>query len=119
MPETVSVDRELGIIIIESSQQVEADDLRRSLETVLQIAHDHGLNKILVDTTDQKSLPPIGDLFDFASELSSRARNLKHAIVVAKQSPEDLRFIETTAHNRGAFIQIFSSRDDAFAGLNQ
>ena len=119
MPEIVRIDRELGIIVIDSSQQVEADDLRRSLESVLQIAHHHGLNKLLVDTTDQASLPSIGDLFGFASELSSRARNLKHAIVVAEQSPEDLRFIKTAAHNRGAIIQIFSSRDDALAWLNK
>jgi len=119
MPEIVGIDRELCIIVVDSSQQVEADDLRRSLESVLQIAHHHGLNKILVDATDLASLPSISDLFGFASELSSRARNLKHAIVVAEQSPKNLRFIETTAYNRGAIIQIFSSRDNALAWLNQ
>ena len=119
MPETVRIDREHGIIVIDSSQQVGAVDLRRSLEAVLQIAHHHGLNKVLVDATGQKSLPSIGALYGFASELSSRAGNLKHAMVVVEQSPEDLRFIETAAQNRGAIIHIFSSRDDALSWLNQ
>ena len=119
MPETVRIDREHGVILVDSSHQVGEDDLRRSLESVLQIAHHQGLNKVMVDATGQTSLPSIMALYGFASELSSRARNLKHAIVVSEQSPEDIRFIETAAHNRGVTIQIFSSQDDALSWLNQ
>ena len=119
MPETVCIDMKHGVILIDSSNQVREDDLWQSLESVLQIAHHQGLSKVMVDATGQKSLPSIMALFHFASELSSRARDLKHAIVVSEQSPEDIHFIETAAHNRGANIQIFSSRDDAFSWLNQ
>ncbi|MGC1456301.1 MAG: hypothetical protein WA946_14030, partial [Nitrospirota bacterium] len=86
MPETVRIDIERGVILIDSSQQVGEKDLQRSLESVLQQARHHGITKVMVDATKLTSLPSIISLYGFASELSSRASNLKHAIVLAGQS---------------------------------
>jgi hypothetical protein len=119
MPEALSIDSEYGVILIDSFDHVEKDDLSQSLELALQIANDQGLNKIMVDATRQTSLPSIMPLYSFASELSRRACGLKHAIIVAEQSRKDMRFIETVAGNRGAIIQIFSSRDDALSWLQE
>ena len=84
----------------------------------MQLAHRHVINKVMVDATGQRSLPSIFALYDFATDLSTQARNLRHAIVISEQSPEDIRFVEIAAHNRGLIIQIFSSRDDALSWLN-
>jgi hypothetical protein len=119
MPETVSIDIERGVILIDSSHHIGEDDLRRSLESVLQLAHRHGINKVMIDATGQRSLPSVFALYRFASELSAHARNLRHAIVVSEQSPEDIRFVETAAHNRGTIMKLFSEREDAWSWLNQ
>ena len=119
MPESVRIDDENRVILIDSSLEVREDDIRQSLDSVLQIAHHQGISKVMVDATRQTLLPSVIALYDIAAELSTKARGLRHAIVVAEQSPEDLRFIENAAHNRGAIIQIFTSRDDALAWLNQ
>jgi hypothetical protein len=118
MPESVRVDSEHNIILIDSSHQVSTDELRQSLESVLQIAQQKTINKVMVDATRQKSLPSVMALYYFAVELSTRARGMRHAIVVAGESPEDLRFIENAARNRGVNMQIFSSQEDALSWLN-
>lgn len=119
MPETVCVDKQHDVILIDSRGDVGEIDLMESLEFVLQIVRDQGLSKIMVDTTHQASLPSTIALHCFASELSKQARNLKHAIVTAEQSLEEMRFIETVGQNRGVNIQLFSSRDEALSWLNR
>ncbi len=119
MPETVCVDREHNVILIDSRDDVGETDLMKSLESVLQIVRDRGLNKVIVDTTHQTSLPSTVALYRFASELSKQARDLEHAIVATGQLPEEMRFIETVGQNRGVNIHLFSSRDEALAWLNR
>ena len=119
MPETVCVDRQHNVILIDSWGDVGELDLMESLEFVLQIVRGQGPNKVMVDTTHQTSVPSTIALHCFASELSKQARSLKHAIVTAEQSSEEMRFIETVGQNRGANIQLFSSRDEALSWLNR
>lgn len=119
MPETVCVYKQHDVILIDSLDNVGETDLMQSLESVLQIVRDQGLNKIMVDTTHQTSLPSTIALYSFASELSRQARNLKHAIVTTEQSLKDIQFIETVGQNRGVSIHLFSSRDEALSWLNQ
>jgi hypothetical protein len=70
MPEIVSIDKELGIILIESSDLVGVADLTESLDSVIQIANHHGLNKVIIDAIALKLLPSILHLHSFASDLS-------------------------------------------------
>jgi hypothetical protein len=119
MPEMVNVDKEQGIILIDSSNLVDTDDLSKSLETVLQIAQDTGFTKVLVDTSTLILLPSLLHLHLFAEELSRKTQGFKHAIVVSEHSPKDLGHIETAAMNRGVHIQMFTSKTDALNWLNR
>jgi hypothetical protein len=119
MPEHVSIDKENGVILIDSSGHVEIKDLLESLETIVKLNKQLGLTRVVVDTSTLKKLPVLYQLHSFASEIASRTRGMKHAIVVSELSPEDIRFMETVALNRGARIQIFTSRDDALLWLNK
>lgn len=42
------------------------DDLDLSLATVKQIGEDTGIGMVLVDTTEQETMPSIMDIFSFA-----------------------------------------------------
>ena len=119
MPETVCVDEQHEVILIDSRDDVGEIDLMKSLESVLQIVRDQGLKKVIVDTTHQASLPSTAALYYFASELSKQAKGLRHAIVAAGQLSEEMKFIETVGQNRGVSIHLFSSRDEALAWLNR
>ena len=119
MPEIVCVDKQHNVILIDSRDDVGETDLMKSLESVLQIVRDQGLNKVVVDATHQASLPSTVALYYFVSELSKQARDVEHAIVAAGQLPEEMRFIETVGQNRGVNIQLFSSRDEALSWLNR
>lgn len=119
MPESVSIDKEHGVIRVDSTDLVEKEDMERSLEAVLQIAREQGLMKIMVDATSLGMLPSIIDLHSFASELSRRTKGMRHAIVVSEHSPKNVGYVETVAQNRGAIIRTFFSKDEALAWLNQ
>lgn len=119
MPETVMINKRLGFIQIDSSGHVDRTDLYLSLQSVLEIAENKGLKKVMVDATKQTSLPSILDLFQFGTELSNRAKALKHAVVVSKQPHEDLDFVETVVVNRGVRMRLFDSVVNAAAWLNE
>ena len=116
---TVCVDKLHFVILIVSFDDVGEIDLMESLERVLQIVRDQGLNKVMVDTRRQISLPSTIALYYFAAELSKQARGLKHAIVTAGQLSEEMRFIDTVGQNRAVNVQLFSSRDEALSWLNR
>jgi hypothetical protein len=119
MPETVSINKRLGVIQIDSYGDVDRRDLNSSLQSVLEIVEKTGLKKVLVDTTKQTKLPSILNLHHFGEELSTRARTLKHAVVISQLLHEDFQFIETVSVNRGVNMRIFDAVGDALAWLNE
>ena len=60
MPETIRVDRQRNVIIIDSYGDVAKSDLSGSLQSVLRIAREEGVNKVMVDARRQNSLASIG-----------------------------------------------------------
>ena len=92
MPDTVELNRQLKIIEVHSFGTVSDRDLESSIAAVNKIKDETGINAILVDTTEQESLP---------------------------DTAEDIRFIETVAHNRGIQIRIFSARKEALDWLTR
>ena len=118
MPETVRVDREMGVIFIDSRGDVKEGDLRQSLDSVLELVEREGITSVLVDATHLDSLPSTTPLFEFAREISRKAGKLKHAIVLGDEPTHDLAFIETVAQNRGTRMRTFTSVEDALSWLN-
>ena len=119
MPETVEINKRLGIIQINSSGDLDQRDLYSSLQSVLEIFGKTGIKKVLIDTTEQTQMPTTIELHEFALKLSKQARMLKHAIVVSPRSHEDNYFVETVSVNRGVNMKIFDSVGDALAWLNK
>ena len=116
MPENITINKELGIIEVHSYGDVTRDDLELSLATINQIAEDTGIRMVLVDTTEQETIPTITDTFYFVVKLPETFR---FAIVVSEKqsSKDDQDFLDTVAYNRFINVKEFFSRKEAVEWL--
>ena len=116
MPENITINKELGIIEVHSYGDVTRDDLDLSLVTVKQIEKDTGIRMVLVDTTEQETMPSIMDIFGFAEKLPAIFR---FAAVVSEKQPtkNNHNFLETVAVTRRINMKVFSARKEAIDWL--
>lgn len=117
MPETVNINSELNIIEVMSFGDVTEEDAKSSLFSVERLSRETGISKVLVDTTEEKSLPEIFDIYRFASNLP---RGVSFAVLVkeSQDTKREVHFIETVAINRGLLVQKFTSRNEALKWLD-
>ncbi len=118
MPEEVSVNKELGIIEIKSYGIVTREDLSCVLEPVEALVKETGINKVLVDTLEEKELPNMWDLNGFGASIPV---SLKVAIVFTEEQPtaRKAEFVKNISSFRGVQIQTFTSREDSLEWLNE
>jgi hypothetical protein len=116
MPERVRINEDLDLIEIQSYCDVSIEDIAESLARVRRICADTGRSRVLVDTTDQTSLPNTTDLFEL---FSTHPLDFRVAILMEKPTATagDLAFIETVARNRNVTMKLFRTRDEALAWL--
>ncbi len=116
MPENITINKELGIIEVHSYGDVTREVLDLSLVTLKQIAEDTGIRMVLVDTTEQETMPTITDIFYFVVKLPETFR---FAIIVSEKqsSKDDQDFLETVAYNRFFNVKEFFSRKEAVEWL--
>jgi hypothetical protein len=119
MPGTVIVDSLQGIIQIESEKTASYQDLLQQLKSLKLLAAEHNLKKVLHNATSLEYLPSVMQIHNFAAELARQTPGMMHAIIVSTQTPKDINFIQTVAHNRGASVRVFLSRDDALSWLHR
>ena len=117
MPEEVTVLEDLQIIKVDSYGDVTAADLKESLEAVVRIRQERGITRVFVDATKETSLPDTFSAFEFGKSMAHAIQGLRVAVVGSKMLAKDLEFIKTVAQNRGGIIQVFDTKDDAFAWL--
>ena len=117
MPDKVTVLEDKGIILVETYGKVTEKDIKESLKKVVEIQQITGLKDLLVDATNQTSLPATFPLFDFGSKLAATLRGTRIAIVSSPGTHMDLEFLETVIVNRGGQIKVFNSFEDAYAWL--
>ncbi len=117
MPEDVQIREDPQIIEVYSYGDITLDDLRSSLERIAHIYQNRGLCKVLVDATEETSLPSTLPLFQFGSELAESIRHLKFAVVVTDNQREDMHFLRTVLFNRGGQMEIFDSEEKALNWL--
>ena len=119
MPETVSVDEDLGIVRIESYGDVTVEDLKGTLASALKTHHERGLSRGFVDATRVTSYPSTASIFDFGSQAADRLGSLRIAIAGPPWMLATPVFFETVTRNRGASIRVFDSTKAALAWLTQ
>ena len=113
MPENVKINKELGIIEVNSFGEVSKDDIVSSLVSVDKISIETEISKVLVDTREVTSFPKTLEIFGVAE--SKVPRGIKFAVIVG--DAETPRFFETVARNRGFQMQNFRTKDEALKWL--
>ena len=116
MPDEITINKSEGIIEIRSYGLVTKEDIESSISEVIRIRESDGLYRVLVDATQQDSMPRTFNIFDI---FSSFPRNIMCAIIVDKKQHNfpDLRFAETVALNNNVLVRLFESREDALEWL--
>ncbi len=117
MPLELFVNKDLGFIDVRSYGVVTRKDLFSALELSNALRVESNINKVLVDTSEEKELPTVLDLDNFGSSIP---RSVKTAIIITNEQPTVLRsrFIVNIASVKGAHIDMFSTREDALKWLN-
>ncbi len=112
MPDKINIDEKLKFAKILSYGEVTNDDIDESINTVARLFHDGKINKVLVDTTKQESVPSVISFYKFSKKFPF---GLKIALLATKEQMSfvDLKFFETTSFNKGKFLNIFNSIEDA------
>ncbi len=117
MPVELFVNKDLGVIEVRSYGVVTRKDLFSALELSNALRVESNINKVIVDTSEEKGLPNILDLDDFGSSIP---RSVKAAIIITNEQSMAMRsrFIVNIASVKGAHIDMFSTREDALKWLN-
>ena len=117
MPDKVLLNEELEIIEVQSYGEVTGVDISNSIRQIVEIQRDSDIDKLLVDTTRQETLPsPI----EIVKIFSAYPRDLKTALLVnaSQATVDDVEFVETVAVNRGKRIQMHYDQEKALRWLN-
>lgn len=117
MPDKVRLNEELDIIEVHSYGEVTGDDISSSIRQIREIQQASGVSRLLVDTTQQESLPSV---FEILEIFSRYPREIKTALLVdrSQQTAHDVEFVETVGVNRGKKIQLHYDRAKALRWLN-
>jgi hypothetical protein len=117
MPEHIKLNKELGIIEIDSHDKVSYEEGMASLASLQTLIAETDIRKILVDTRRQKFRPDLFKVYDFAKRLPS---SVEIALIVSQEQPtvEAISLLDDVAHNRGVNVRIFGSRSEALEWLH-
>ncbi|MFX0098409.1 MAG: hypothetical protein ACFFCS_02435 [Candidatus Hodarchaeota archaeon] len=109
MPEEISLSEDKKYILIKSFDEVKKEDVLNSLNKVIKIYEEFGLNRVLVDARDAEIVPGILEMFLFGDELADSTRDLKFrsALVIGEKKIPSYEFVETVVQNRGGVLKIF------------
>ena len=116
MPDEYEIDEKKGIFEIRSYGILTKKNMEDSIEKALLAKKNIGIDKLIINTSELKSVPGTLDIFEVMANLSQQ---LKIALIVKKGQPtaDEIQFGETVATNRGGKVKIFSSKECALEWL--
>ncbi len=114
MPEEVTLDKSLNIIRVRSWGDATIADWNASRDSIIALYRETGINKVVVDVTEQTSAPSTVDIFDFGS---AWLPGVRVAIVTSDATREDQEFLENVAMNRARPMRTFDELDEALDWL--
>ena len=115
MGETLTFDARNNLIQIRAWGYNPIDEWIRDRDEIIRLHGQHGVNRVLVDATEQVTAPSLLDIFDFGENWPT---DIRVAIVIGKNTPEDVLFLETAASQRGKSIHVFFDQDEALSWLD-
>lgn len=117
MPETVSINREMGTIEVRATGNVDGTDIANSLRQIAELGKETGIKAVLVDVTEQVGQPSVADMYRLMSTLPP---DMKFALF--STAPQGMlsthTFGELVATNRSLQFALFDDRDKALSWLH-
>jgi len=118
MPDDLQINLARGLVQIRSFGVVTTENITASIKKTEEAFKLHGINKLLVDTTEQEQMPRILGIFNI---FSTFPKHISLALYAKKNqiTEEDIIFAETVAVNRGLNMKIFYTMAEALKWLDQ
>jgi hypothetical protein len=119
MPIKITIQEDPNVIHASFRGKVDELDLWYTLQSILGLQSSHGVSTVIVDVSEELSLPRTLSLYDFGIDLAREGRSLTIAVADKRKARNDLQFLVTVAQNRGARIQVFDTTSKALHWLNR
>jgi hypothetical protein len=109
----VTVSSDSQYILVSTAHDRTVDDIRRSLDRVLELHQAHGIRRVLVDARGPHGPLTLGDAYDIGKLVAERVQGRLRLAIVLRQATDMHRLFETVTVNRGTPIQVFTAYDEA------
>ena len=121
MPWRIEKNEELGFMEIVYTGTITNKDVRDATAKVLSLTNPDRPNLYLADISGARFKLSFMDILNITSQWEEAGRNKRGrvAVIVSEETmkPEDLRFLETAARNRGWNLRVFEDRQAAIEWL--
>ena len=113
MPEKVSYNKEDGYSFVKSIGNVSVCEWEYSVSQLLTIKQNKGINRVLVDTTEQVKTSSTNAVFEFAQKLP---KDIYFALLIEdvnyspKTTEPTQRFLEAIGNELGVNIRSFTEK---------
>ena len=116
MPEEVSISENRKYITIHSFGELSVDELKKAIREVMLIHQEHGIAKVIVDSSQQDVFPTFIDALEGAKYLGEMTKGkIKFAIIVRNPSEHGLFMQAAMLHQ--AQISYFDNYESAMKWL--
>ena len=117
MPEEVSISENRKYITIRSFGEVSVDELKKVIRKVMLIHQEHGIAKVIVDSSQQDVFPTFIDALEGAKYLGEMTKGkIKFAIIV-RNNPSDHGLFREAAMLHQTQISYFDNYESAMKWL--
>jgi hypothetical protein len=103
------------IIVLTALENPTIGTMKDSVIQFMELSTIHNCESILIDATRTKLLPNTIELYTFGSDLAKipGLQNLRFAFALSDNIFTDFKFFETVIANRGIYVHVFKSFDEA------
>ncbi len=114
MPEELTFDPSTGLIRIRAWGDETIRDWTESKREILRLREEHDARRLFVDAREMVAAPSALDILDFGD---TWPQDVRAAILIGRDTPEDVLFLDATATHRHKPIRVFYDAKEAMNWL--
>lgn len=114
MPEELTFDPSTGLVRIRAWGDETILDWTESKREIMRLHEEYNASRLFVDAREMVAAPSVLDILDFGD---SWPEDVRAAIVIGKDTPEDVLFLDATATYRHKPMRIFYDENEAMTWL--
>ena len=116
MPEEVTFDPDNRLIRIRAWGDETIRDWTESMREILRLQKEHDVSRLFVDARALVHAPSVIDILDFGD---AWPQDIRAAILIGKDTPEDVLFLDATATHRHKPMRVFYDAKEALRWLHE